>query len=96
MFAGKPATLYDESNPDWSPTLNVGHSSYAVHHGQSWCVQRHARATELQTKKLGTLLPCSSFTASLPDLGLLDSQSFTEPPEFVVETGCAVVNHFSV
>ena len=25
-YSGKPSTLYDDSHPDWSPTLRMGHN----------------------------------------------------------------------
>ena len=27
---GKPSDLYDSSNPDWAPTLNLGHDESAL------------------------------------------------------------------
>ncbi len=44
--SGKPSSLYDLTNPDWVPTLKLGHNH--THAGDS---SRHERASERSAKK---------------------------------------------
>ena len=42
FFSGKPASLQDQTNPDWAPTKNIGHSKFDNSHGVK-TVQRYHR-----------------------------------------------------
>ena len=41
QYIGKPATLFDEYNPDWAPSMNLGYESPCS--STSASVARHAR-----------------------------------------------------
>lgn len=45
---GKPSQLYDKSNPDWVPPLNLGHSEIKPLKGVG---QRYERAQERAAKR---------------------------------------------
>ncbi|XP_029906301.1 THAP domain-containing protein 4-like isoform X2 [Myripristis murdjan] len=48
FITGAPATLYDVSNPDWIPSVNMGHQ-YFTSDGQAGCGQ-HKRSKKLENR----------------------------------------------
>jgi len=52
-MSGKPADLYDTSNPDWLPTLHMGHSKQTKSDQiVSANVERYERAVERERKRI--------------------------------------------
>jgi len=52
-FTGRPAKVKDEANPDWAPTIKMGHSDEARAEADSQRDQiRHARAERRQSRKM--------------------------------------------
>ena len=43
FVSGKPAYLFDTNNPDWLPTLNLGHSKRSARPSSS-AIDRYERA----------------------------------------------------
>ncbi|XP_048577013.1 uncharacterized protein LOC5515843 [Nematostella vectensis] len=48
FISGKPADIMDTTNPDWAPTVNLGHSNVG---DVSMAVNRNARAKSRQKKR---------------------------------------------
>ncbi len=44
LLSGKPAQLYDVNNPDWLPTLHLGHSKIATEAPVSLAKERYERS----------------------------------------------------
>lgn len=49
-MTGRPAKLYDKSNPDWAPTQNMGHNKLLVSVDAA-ALARHNRVGERAKKK---------------------------------------------
>ena len=49
-FLGKPSKLFDTTNPDWVPTLKLGHDKLIIN--TSKATARHSRSKEWSTKKI--------------------------------------------
>ena len=45
FISGNPAALYDVTNPDWLPTLHVGHSKVKSVDSDRWDRMRSRRST---------------------------------------------------
>ena len=51
FVSGKPADLYDITNPDWLPTLNLGHDKECCIEQLQLCTNRYKRAEERELKR---------------------------------------------
>ena len=49
MFLGKPSKLFDTTNPDWAPTLKLGHDKLTI--STSKATARYSLSKERSTKK---------------------------------------------
>ena len=47
----KPADLYDITNPEWLPTLNLGHDKECCIEQLQLCMKRYKRAEEREMKR---------------------------------------------
>ena len=50
LFLGKPSKLFDTTNPDWVPTLKLGHDKLTIN--TSKATARYSRSKERSTKKI--------------------------------------------
>ena len=50
MFIGKPSKSFDTTNPDWVPTLKLGHDKLTIN--TSKATARYSRSKERSTKKI--------------------------------------------
>ena len=50
MFLGKPSKLFDTTNPDWVPTLKLGHDKLTI--STSKATAPYSRSKERSTKKI--------------------------------------------
>ena len=54
FLSGKPASLLEESSPDWLPTLNLGHSKQKNESGARAAEERWERAKARESLKCNT------------------------------------------
>ena len=73
FFAEKPADLYDQLNPDWAPTVNMGHIRAFM--TQSPSKSRYNRSQNLSLTKQHTASALSllEVRCSTPDFGTDDT-----------------------
>ena len=49
-FAGKPASLYDKTNCDWAPTVNLGHDKFKPSFGATSSSRYERTVDRAETK----------------------------------------------
>ena len=50
MILGKPSKLFDTTNPDWVPTLKIGHDKLTINTSKT--IASYSRSKERSTKKI--------------------------------------------
>ena len=78
-FTGKPASLYDETNPDWAPTVKMSHDKLTSPDMQQ---KRHKRVEKREVKK-----QASAAAQSLLLLRHVDDGASSANPEEVLSVG---------
>ncbi|XP_041355717.1 uncharacterized protein LOC121373261 isoform X2 [Gigantopelta aegis] len=67
---GNPSTLYDDTNPDWIPTINLGYE-HTTDHGQ--------RYTRIQNRKETKRMKEAAMTLVSLSLSLAEGTNYTRP-----------------
>ena len=73
FISGKPAYLYDEANPDWLPSLHLGHAKRKP--------ELHTEATERCDRRKGRNESAKEIEAAQSLLSLRDAEETTELEE---------------
>lgn len=73
FFTGKKAALYDDKNPDWAPSINLGHSKVTVDAASA--AARYDRVKNRKRHQAEDPLAMSSVSDSCPMDRLSDSDS---------------------
>ena len=74
FISGKPASLYDRTNPDWLPTLFLGHSKVKARNVNA-VVERHARVRMREIHKRAAMSESESSSPQPESQVLLDETS---------------------
>ncbi|XP_041347065.1 uncharacterized protein LOC121366856 [Gigantopelta aegis] len=75
---GKPSALYDKTNPDWAPTLHLGHDKFKLTTGKENS-SRHERIIGRTTKRKRT--EAAQSLLSLQDVIVEDQSTEVEPSD---------------
>ena len=54
LFLGKPSKLFDTANPDWIPTLKLGHDKLTINTSKATARRLYTLQTENEMLKVGT------------------------------------------